>query len=54
MGLTNGETYTISIAGTSSSSMLRVPSPVGDVALGKSKTTLIPSIICMRKYVCGS
>ena len=36
MGLTNGETYTISFVGTSSSSgaMLRVPSPVGDVALG--------------------
>ena len=36
MGLTNGETYTISIVGTSSSSgaMLRVPSPVGDVDLG--------------------
>ena len=36
MGLTNGETYTISIVGTSSSSgaMLHVPSPVGDVALG--------------------
>ena len=39
MGLINGETYTISIAGTSSSSgaMLRAPSPVGDVALGNSK-----------------
>ena len=40
MGLTNGETYTISIAGTSSSSGV-LPSPpvsVGDVALGKSKT----------------
>ena len=36
MGLTNGETYTISIVGTSSSSgaMLHVPSPVGDVDLG--------------------
>ena len=37
MGLTNGESYTLSIVGTSSSSsgaMLRVPSPVGDVALG--------------------
>ena len=40
MGLTNGETYTISIVGTSSSSgaMLCVPLLVGDVALGKSKT----------------
>ena len=39
MGLTNGETYTISIAGISSSpgAMLRAPSPAGDVALGKSK-----------------
>ena len=40
MSLTNGETYTISIAGTSSSSGV-LPSPpvsVGDVALGKSKT----------------
>ena len=39
MGLINGETYTISIAGTSSSSgaMLRAPLLVGDVALGKSK-----------------
>ena len=39
MGLTNGETYTISIVGTSSSSgaMLRAPLSVGDVALGNSK-----------------
>ena len=39
MGLTNGESYTISIAGMSSSSgaMLRAPLLVGDVALGKSK-----------------
>ena len=39
MGLTNGESYTISIAGRSSSSgaMLRAPLLVGDVALGKSK-----------------
>ena len=40
MGLTNGETYTISVAGTSSSSTV-LPSPpvsAGDVALGKSKT----------------
>ena len=39
MGLTNGETYTISVVGTSSSTVL--PSPpvsAGDVALGKSKT----------------
>ena len=42
MGLTNGETYTISIAGTSSSpgAMLRAPLLVGDVALGKSKTSV--------------
>ena len=39
MGLTNGESYTISIAGISSSSgaMLRAPLLVGDFALGKSK-----------------
>ena len=40
MGLTNGETYTISIVGTSSSTVL--PSPpesAGDVVLGKSKTS---------------
>ena len=39
-GLTNGETYTMSVAGTSSSSGV-LPSPpvsAGDVALGKSKT----------------
>ena len=42
MGLTNGETYTISVAGTSSSSTV-LPSPpvsAGDVALGKSKTSV--------------
>ena len=40
MGLTNGETYTISVSGISSSSGV-LPSPpvtAGDVALGKSKT----------------
>ena len=40
MGLTNGETYTISVAGTSSSSTV-LPSPpesAGLIALGKSKT----------------
>ena len=39
MGLINGETYTISIVGTSSSSgaMFRAPLLVGDVALGNSK-----------------
>ena len=40
MGLTNGETYTISVAGRSSTSTV-LPSPpvsAGDVALGKSKT----------------
>ena len=37
MGLTNGETYTISIAGTSSTSSTVLPSPpvsAGDVLLG--------------------
>ena len=41
MGLTNGETYTISIAGRSSTSSTVLPSPpvsAGDVDLGKSKT----------------
>ena len=40
MGLTNGETYTISVAGRSSSSSVlpSPPEPAGDVALGKSKT----------------
>ena len=40
MGLPNGETYTISVAGRSSISSV-LPSPpvsAGDVALGKSKT----------------
>ena len=57
MGLTNGETYTISIAGRSSSSTV-VPSPpvsAGDVALGKSKTisvhgTMLLSLVCV--WVC--
>ena len=43
MGLTNGETYTISVVGTSSSSTV-LPSPpvsAGDVALGKSKTSAV-------------
>ena len=43
MSLTNGETYTISVTGTSSSSGL-LPSPpesAGDVALGKSKTSAV-------------
>ena len=41
-GLTNGQTYTISVAGTSSTSGV-LPSPpvtAGDVALGKSKTSV--------------
>ena len=48
MSLTNGETYTITVVGTSSSTVL--PSPpesAGDVALGKSKTSAhgpIPSM----------
>ena len=42
MGLTNGETYTISVAGTSSSSTVLPSPPVSaeDVALGKSKTSV--------------
>ena len=60
MGLTNGETYTISIAGRSSSSTV-LPSPpvsAGDVALGKSKT-IQRSVhgtnhSCVSIYVCGS
>ena len=42
-GFTNGQTYTISIAGRSSSSTI-LPSPpesAGDIALGKSKTILL-------------
>ena len=41
MSLTNGETYTISIAGRSSTSSTVLPSPpvsAGEIALGKSKT----------------
>ena len=43
MGLTNGETYTISVAGTSSTSTVLASPPVsaGDVALGKSKTSAV-------------
>ena len=40
MGLINGETYTISVVGRSSTSPTVLPSPpvtAGDVALGKSK-----------------
>ena len=47
MGLTNGETYTISIVGTSSSSYV-LPSPpvsVGDVALGIYSKSLQKSIL---------
>ena len=43
MGLTNGQTYTISVAGTSSTSGV-LPSPpesAGDVALGNSKTSAV-------------
>ena len=35
MGLTNGETYTISVAGTSSTVLPSPPVSAGDVALGK-------------------
>ena len=38
MDLTNGETYTISVAGTSPSVLPSPPVTAGDVALGKSKT----------------
>ena len=41
MGLTNGETYTISVVGRSSTSSTVLPSPpvsAGEIALGKSKT----------------
>ena len=38
MGLTNGETYTISIAGRSSTVLPSPPVSAGDIALGKSKT----------------
>ena len=38
MGLTNGETYTISVAGTSPSVLPSPPVSAEDVALGKSKT----------------
>ena len=43
MGLTNGETYTISVAGTSSTSSTVLPSPpesAGDVALGILQVSL--------------
>ena len=62
-GLTNGETYTISVAGTSSTSgVLPSPaSPVGDVALGKSKTiqcsvhgTNHPMLLSFQACVCVS
>ena len=52
MGLTNGESYTISIVGTSSSSgaMLRVPSPVGDVALGIYSKLLQKSLFFLSQF----
>ena len=40
MGLTNGETYTISVVGTSSSVLPSPPVSAGDVALGKSKPSV--------------
>ena len=48
MSLTNGETYTISVAGRSSSSTVLPNPPVsaGNVALGKSKT-----IVCNHSCV---
>ena len=58
MGLTNGETYTISIAGTSSSSG-GLPSPpvsAGDVALGKRSNAVCmePITHCVSMCVCQS
>ena len=58
MGLTNGETYTIYVAGTSSSSGV-LPSPpvsAGDVALGKSKTAVCMEpithvLVCVWEYI---
>ena len=59
MGLTNGETYTISVAGTSSLSGV-LPSPpesAGDVALGKSKTIAVCMepiahvLVCVWEYI---
>ena len=56
MSLTNGETYTISIVGTSSSSSTVLPSPpvtAGDVALGKSKTAVcMEPITHVLVYMC--
>ena len=51
MGLTNGETYTISIAGISSSpgAMLRAPLLVGDFALGKFKNP--SNAVCMEPII---
>ena len=49
MSLTNGETYTISVAGTSSTSSTVLPSPpesAGDVALGISQKT--SNAVCME------
>ena len=49
MGLTNGETYTISIAGTSSTSTV-LPSPpvsAGDVALGKMQEPITYVLVCV-------
>ena len=64
MGLTNGENYTISIVGTSSSpdAMLRVPSPFGDVALGTTSQVIesyillfsLSSISCSPQWVSSS
>ena len=61
MGLTNGETYTISIAGTSSSpgAMLRAPLLVGDVALGNSNQFSVhgtnhPMLLSFQACVCVS
>ena len=52
MGLTNGETYTISIVGTSSSSgaMLRVSSAVGDVTLGIYSKSLQKSLFFLSQF----
>ena len=59
MGLTNGETYTISIVGRSSTSSTGPPVSAGDIALGKSKTIQCSvhgtNHSCVSiYYVCGS
>ena len=62
MDLTNGETYTISIAGRSSTSTV-LPSPpvsAGDVALGSQKPSnavcmepITHVLVCVSEYIIG-